>query len=336
MSSHGVIHFSPKLNFVKAIEDLQPQLKPPVGNKLMFGNDIIVMIVGGPNERSDYHVEMGEELFLQMKGGMNVDIIDPATKQPHRLPINEGEIFLLPAGVPHSPQRYANTCGVVFERKRHPHEIDCLRWYQDNNAATTLADEPCNNKNILYEEYFHCTDLGTQVKEVIFRFRDEQSNTTAASNEGKSLCNPALEPGKLTLLNHIESRSSYLTTKGRLPCNFEEYLQTNTNNNKNIFDSEFVLHVLTSETVLIFPAFVQEIFCWQQTGDSEIQLVWGEEEEEEGQEMVVLSAGEVTMAAAIGYNNATSVGSKRKKLPKGIRVIPTTSSSIVCIINIAQ
>lgn len=37
------------------------------------------------------------------------------------------QIFLLPAGVPHSPQRFADTVGLVIERRRLETELDGLR-----------------------------------------------------------------------------------------------------------------------------------------------------------------------------------------------------------------
>ena len=85
-------------------------LKPPVGNKQIYvGNDdFIVMVVGGPNGRKDYHWEDGEELFYQMEGDIQVKIINEKG-EPETIDIREGEMFLLPPRVPHSPQRPAGT-----------------------------------------------------------------------------------------------------------------------------------------------------------------------------------------------------------------------------------
>ena len=47
------------------------QLRPPVGNKRVFRDgDFIIMVVGGPNARKDYHVDPGEEFFYQLEGDM--------------------------------------------------------------------------------------------------------------------------------------------------------------------------------------------------------------------------------------------------------------------------
>jgi len=78
--------------------------------------------------------------------------------KPRSIPIHEGEIFLLPANIPHSPQRKAGTVGLVLERERLPNEIDGLRWYTNDSTA------------VLYEETFFCYDLGSQLRPAIERF----------------------------------------------------------------------------------------------------------------------------------------------------------------------
>jgi 3-hydroxyanthranilate 3,4-dioxygenase len=99
------------------IESVRSELRPPVGNKLLFGaGQHKVMVVGGPNARRDFHVERGEELFLQLEGDMALEVFE---RGRHRaVPIRAGEVFLLPGDTPHSPQRAANTVGLVLERAR--------------------------------------------------------------------------------------------------------------------------------------------------------------------------------------------------------------------------
>lgn len=103
-------------NFQQWIDEHRHLLKPPVGNQQVFkGNDdFIVMVVGGPNARKDYHVDDSEEFFFQLEGDMTLKIIEDG--RPVDVPIRAGEIFLLPAGVPHSPRRPAGTVGLVVER----------------------------------------------------------------------------------------------------------------------------------------------------------------------------------------------------------------------------
>ena len=142
-------------------------LQPPVGNKQIYigNNDFIVMIVGGPNGRKDYHWEDGEELFYQLEGDIQVKIINE-DGQPETIDILEGEMFLLPPRIPHSPQRPANTVGLVLERPRNPGEIDKLMWFCEN----------CGEK--LYEAGFPLKDIGTQIKAAIQSYKEDQEART--------------------------------------------------------------------------------------------------------------------------------------------------------------
>src|SRR3954470_1923367 len=109
----------PPINFQDWIEKNRHLLKPPVGNKLVWENsEFIVMVVGGPNSREDYHIDESEEFFYQVEGDMTLRILEAG--KPKDIPIRAGEIFLLPRKVPHSPQRPAGTVGMVIERKRRP------------------------------------------------------------------------------------------------------------------------------------------------------------------------------------------------------------------------
>lgn len=145
------------INFKKWIEQHRDVLKPPVCNKLVFEEaDTIVMVVGGPNARKDYHYDPGEELFYQVEGDMLLKTMQDS--QPVDIVIREGEMFLLPAEIPHSPQRFANTVGLVVERKRFLDENDGFMWFC----------EECHAK--LYDEYFHLTNIETQLTPVFDRF----------------------------------------------------------------------------------------------------------------------------------------------------------------------
>ncbi len=146
-------------NLKNWIEENRHLLKPPVGNQQIYkGNDdYIVMVVGGPNGRKDYHWEDGEELFYQLEGDITLKIINE-NGEPEAIQIREGDMFLLPPRIPHSPQRPANTIGLVIERYRHPGERDKLMWFCEN----------CNNK--LHEASFALEDITTQIKEAIQEF----------------------------------------------------------------------------------------------------------------------------------------------------------------------
>ncbi len=119
-------------------------------------SDFIVMIVGGPNSRQDYHVDEGPELFYQIEGRMVLQVIDGDERKD--ISINAGEMLLLPPRVPHSPQRFADTVGLVIERKRLQHELDGFMWFCGN----------CNNK--LYEESVYIDDIVEQLPPIFDRF----------------------------------------------------------------------------------------------------------------------------------------------------------------------
>lgn len=163
----------PPINLHKWIEENKEFLRPPVSNKLIYnGPEFMVQVVGGPNARTDFHVEAGPEWFYQITGDMVVRIMDPSDHQIKDISIREGEMFMLPPLVPHSPQRKADTVGLVIERQRRREEPeDILRWYC----------EKC--QQIVYEESFFCTNLGTQLKPVIEAyFADPVKRTCKACN----------------------------------------------------------------------------------------------------------------------------------------------------------
>ncbi|MCT4561022.1 MAG: 3-hydroxyanthranilate 3,4-dioxygenase [Crocinitomicaceae bacterium] len=119
-------------NLQKWIDENRDLLKPPVGNKNLYveAGDFIVMVVGGPNARKDYHYNETEELFYQLEGDILVKIQEKG--QVRDIHIKEGDIFLLPAGIPHSPIRGENTVGLVIEKIRKDSEYnDGLLWYCD-------------------------------------------------------------------------------------------------------------------------------------------------------------------------------------------------------------
>jgi len=149
------------------IEANRELLKPPVGNKCIVDGDFIVMVVGGPNARSDFHVEEGPEFFYQLQGEMVLKIQDGG--QCRDVPISAGEIYYLPPRVPHSPQRRANSVGLVIERKRSAHELDGLQWYC----------ERCNHK--LFERYFPLVDIERDFFQVFAAFYGDPALQTCAA-----------------------------------------------------------------------------------------------------------------------------------------------------------
>ena len=146
------------LNFKAWIDENRELLKPPVGNKCVWKDqDFIVMVVGGPNARKDFHYNATPEFFYQLEGNMVLKIQNNGKIE--NISIKEGEIYLLPAGVPHSPQREANTVGLVIETVRPEGVQDELRWYCES-CNTPLSKEPFFVENIetdmpiLFQKYY--------------------------------------------------------------------------------------------------------------------------------------------------------------------------------------
>ena len=143
-------------NIQKWIDEHRHELKPPVGNRNLYreAGDFIVMVVAGPNARKDYHFNETEELYYQLEGDITVRIQEDGKAVD--INIEEGEMVLLPARVPHSPIRPEGTIGLVIELKRSQ-EKDGLLWFC----------EKCNEK--VYETYFVLENIE---KDFIPRFRE--------------------------------------------------------------------------------------------------------------------------------------------------------------------
>lgn len=163
-------------NLNKWIEDNRHLLKPPVGNQCVYkeAEDFIVMVVGGPNSRKDFHYNESEELFYQLEGDINVRIVEDGKIVD--VPIKAGDMFLLPAKVPHSPQRGENSVGLVIEKVRDPEDTDGFMWFCEN----------CNEK--LYEEYLSLKDIVTQLPPIMERFNNDVEKRTCKK------CGTIMEP----------------------------------------------------------------------------------------------------------------------------------------------
>lgn len=157
---------SPPINFQHWIDEHRDLLKPPVGNKCVYDGDFIVMVVGGPNQRTDYHYEEGPEFFYQLEGEMVLKVQENGVARD--IPIRAGEVFYLPPKVPHSPQRAADSVGLVIERRRLPGELDGLMWFC----------EQCNH--LVYEEFFELRDIENDFPPVFDRFYGSRQNRTCA------------------------------------------------------------------------------------------------------------------------------------------------------------
>jgi len=165
-------------NFRHWIDENRHLLKPPVGNKQVFrDSEFIIMVVGGPNSRKDFHVDPGEEFFYQLEGDMLLKTVQGGKMVD--VPIREGDILLLPPTVLAKRRGEGGTFGLVIERQRRPGEQDGFQWYC----------ERCDH--LLYETFEHISDIEKQLPPIFERFFNSTEHRTC----GK--CGNVLErPGK--------------------------------------------------------------------------------------------------------------------------------------------
>jgi 3-hydroxyanthranilate 3,4-dioxygenase len=157
----------PPFNLRRWIDQNRELLKPPVGNKLLFEDSaFIIMAVGGPNSRKDYHHDPSAEFFFQVEGDMVLKTVQEGRVVD--VPIREGEMYLLPPEVPHSPQRPAGSVGVVVERRRSREELDGFSWYCEN----------CGHR--LYLERVAVGNIETQLPQIFSRFYSSLEHRTCS------------------------------------------------------------------------------------------------------------------------------------------------------------
>jgi 3-hydroxyanthranilate 3,4-dioxygenase len=164
-------------NFQQWLQENQSKLRPPVNNAMIWEDaDMMCTVVGGPNHRLDYHVDPVEEFFYQFKGNAYLNIM--AEDGPYKLELKEGDVFLLPPYVPHSPQRpEADSLCLVIEPKRPAGKKDAFRWYCLN----------CNH--LLHEVQVELVSIVNDLPPLFEAFaQDEQLRTCDACGQ--------LHPGK--------------------------------------------------------------------------------------------------------------------------------------------
>lgn len=116
------------------IDEHQHLLRPPVGNAQIWEDvDLMVTVVGGPNQRTDFHDDPVEEFFYQLEGNMVLRVIDEEGKPPVDIQIRKGDVFLAPAHLRHSPQRpEPGSIGLVVEFARPAGALDGFEWFCPN------------------------------------------------------------------------------------------------------------------------------------------------------------------------------------------------------------
>jgi 3-hydroxyanthranilate 3,4-dioxygenase len=149
------------------VEENKEYFNPPFRtNRLVVHHkDFLVMILRGPNTRLDFHIEPGDEFFYQFEGEMELHL-KPEGERRQVVTIREGEIFVAPGGLPHSPRRFENTWGLVIERKRRPEEKEEFAWFC----------EKCDN--LVLSRIVNQGDIPSQVSQVYQEFNDDEGLRT--------------------------------------------------------------------------------------------------------------------------------------------------------------
>lgn len=235
----------------KWITDNEQFFLPPICNKLLHSKgQLKIFFVGGPNQRKDFHLEEGEEFFYMLKGDMCLRVMEKGRFRD--ISIKEGEVFLLPGRIPHSPQRQANTIGFVAERDRGPEELDCLRYFVDDT------------KEVLFESWFHCEDLGQQLKTIVQEYFESQQYKTGLPIPGTITENPPFKP------DNQQSLEDPFSLRQWVENNLEEINKTGY---KQLFGGRFEMKAfifgLGQQTRSFSHA---ETFLWQWAGIAQVEV----------------------------------------------------------------
>lgn len=189
-------------------QEHRAEFSPPVCNRLMHKNQLTIMFVGGPNTRKDFHIDQSSEFFFQMRGNMELPTIQNGQRK--LVKIRQGQVFLLPSRVQHSPQRIEEgSLGLVIERRRDEGEFDGLRYFVDFDRC----DE------ILWERYFHCADLGQDLVPVVKAFMSSEERASGRPTGANIVTNPATKadtttqvPDPFSLADWINAHRTQLET----------------------------------------------------------------------------------------------------------------------------
>jgi 3-hydroxyanthranilate 3,4-dioxygenase len=166
MTDHSMDYLS-TFHLKRWVEENKNLFAPPykTNRLLVHHKDFLVMILRGPNVRLDFHIEPGDEFFYQIEGDIELHL-KPENRKREVVRIGQGEIFLCPAGVPHSPRRPENTWGLVIERKRNPDEKEEFAWFCEK------CDEKVLSRTVVQE------DVPGQVRKIYGSFNAEAAART--------------------------------------------------------------------------------------------------------------------------------------------------------------
>lgn len=257
------------VNVGKWLDDVKDQMKPPVCNAIMAGGFLKIMFVGGPNVRRDFHLEQGEEFFFMLKGDMCLPIMEKGVKTD--IHIKEGEVFVLPSRIYHSPQRQADTVGLVIERERYEHETDEVKYYREDD------------KTILWHKYFHLESLVKDFPPVIKAYFASEAHKTGVPQADDT-----------SVVDETKIKPDYETVVQR-PFNLKEWMTTHSDEivacgKKELFGKgEFKIHIWGSRMHEVKNEF--ETWIYQLSGESTVTLA-GKTSTLNGQDSIIVKGGD--------------------------------------------
>tara|TARA_R110000787_G_scaffold262430_1_gene368056 strand:+ start:150 stop:689 length:540 start_codon:yes stop_codon:yes gene_type:complete len=117
-------------NFDRWVEENRHRLVPPISNMHLFDEktEMVVMVIGGGNERTDYHDNPVDEFYYQVRGNIVLKVSENG--EHYDVPIGAGDVFYIPPHVRHSPQRRDEaSIGLVVEGKRSSGQEDGFEWF---------------------------------------------------------------------------------------------------------------------------------------------------------------------------------------------------------------
>jgi len=266
------------------LRDNEASFAPPVMNKLLHREQLSIMFVGGPNTRKDFHLEAGSEFFYQLRGTMELPIVQAGRRE--LVTIREGEVFLLPSRIPHSPQRpELGSIGLVIERKRYEdEEPDGLRFYTDFHAC----------QHVLWEKYFHCSDLGKDLVPIIGEFNTSEEKATGQPSATSVLGSSApLEQDMTTVVPPPFALGAWLD---------EHAAQLDGGDALNLFpghpDKEFSVRVIGGPSEQRAQQWAYETWLYQLAGKAIFTLAAGAPADGRADEQITLGEGSCMVVPA--------------------------------------
>jgi len=267
------------------VSENEASFRPPVMNKLMHRDQLSIMFVGGPNRREDFHLEAGSEFFYQLKG----DIELPTVQAGRRclVTIREGEVFLLPSRIPHSPQRpQPGSIGLVIERQRSEHEPwDCLRFYVDFETCEAT----------LWERSFFCYDLGRDLGPVLAAYNASDEKRTRVPTAASLIENPTLAqdvttrvPPPFSLARWLEEHDGTLS-RGEALNLFEDHP-----------DGEFRVLVYGGQSEQRRQSWKHETWLHQLVGEVTVTMAGQSLQVSEGAALIIPAGQEYCVSRPLG------------------------------------